>query len=404
VLSAWLLELSTARRILVGVTDDVVVADVEAWASGLDELAGRIAWRFARSEPRLRVAAYLRGLLAPLERKNGWTLAEAAGESNPDGMQRLLSTADWDSAQVREDLRDYVVEHLGDPGAVLVVDETGFLKKGSKSAGVARQYSGTAARIENCQIGVLLGYATAGAHTFLDAELYLPRAWTDDRDRCREARVGEEVVFATKPELAIAMLARAIESGVPARWLTGDEVYGQHPGLRRFCDEQGLSYVLAVPSNQWVWTVGDGPIPRQHRVGAVAARLPAQAFKRISPGAGTKGPRIYHWARTELHPRPDAERRSWLLVRRRLSDPTDLAYYLCQAPATTTLAELARIAGTRWTIEENFQTGKGEVGLDHYQVRRYDGWYRPIPLAMFAHAFLAVTRATVGKKGISIPN
>lgn len=379
--------------------DDVDVATLAGWAAGLEEVHARIAPRFARSEPRQRAAAYLRGLLAPLERKNGWTLAEQAGENSPDGMQRLLADADWDANRVRDDLRDYVIEHLGDPAAVLVVDETGFMKKGDKSAGVARQYSGTAGRVENCQLGVFLGYAGPAGRAFLDRELYLPKTWTEDRARCRAAGIGDGVEFATKPELAIRMLRRALDAGVPARWLTGDEVYGQHPGLRRFCAEHGLAYVLAVPSNCWVWTAVGGAAPTQRRASAVADAIPAQAFKRISAGAGAKGPRVYAWARTLLHPDPGDGTSRWLLVRRSLSDLTDRAYYLCAAPTATTLTELVQVAGGRWTIEESFQTGKGEVGLDQYQVRRYDAWYRHITLAMLAHAFLTVTRAAAAKGG-----
>lgn len=391
------------------------MAEVAAWAAGLDEVHARIASRFSRSEPRARAAAYLRGLLAPLERKNGWTLAEQAGESSPDGMQRLLATADWDADLVRDDLRDYVVEHLGDPGAVLVVDETGFLKKGSRSAGVARQYSGTAGRIENCQIGVFLGYASQAGRTFLDRELYVPKAWTQDRPRCEQAAVPD-VEFATKPELAIRMLTRALDAGVPASWVTGDEVYGLHPGLRTFLQARGMSYVLCVASNQWVWVdadpgsagngvgVGDR---RQMQVKALAATVSPRAFKRISAGKGAKGPRIYSWARTPVHLPGRADERpqpGWLMIRRSLVDPTDCAYYLCSASVGTTLATLVAVAGTRWAIEETFQTGKGEVGLDHYQVRRYDGWYRHMTLAMFAHAFLTVTRAaSAGKGGHQIP-
>jgi SRSO17 transposase len=211
------------------------------------------------------------------------------------------------------------------------------------------------------------------------------------------------VEFATKPELAVGMLTRALDAGVPAAWLTGDAVYGQHPGLRRFCAARGLSYVLAVASSQWVWAASDADqMPRQQRAAALGAAIPAQAFKKISAGAGAKGPRFYAWARTETHPRPEDGTRSWLLVRRSLTDG-ERAYYLCHAPATTTLTELVRVAGARWAIEETFQTGKGEVGLDHYQVRRYDGWYRHITLAMFAHAFLTATRATAGKKGLLTP-
>jgi SRSO17 transposase len=384
------------------VTGEVDVAEVEAWAAGLAEVHARIAPRFARSEPRERVLAYVRGLLAPLERKNSWTLAERAGEAIPDGMQRLLAYADWDADAVRDDMRDYVVEHLGDPAGVLVVDETGFLKKGTKSAGVARQYSGTAGRVENCQIGVFLGYATAAGRTFLDRELYLPKAWAEDRPRRAEARVGEDVEFATKPELAMRMLGRAIDAKVPAGWVTGDEVYGQHGGLRRMLEERGMPYVMAVPVSQHVIATVHGKVT-DLRADALATRLPAQAWKKISAGAGAKGPRLYHWARAAIRPL-EGTRSYWLLVRRNLVDPTDLAYYLCHGPERTPLGELVRVAGARWAIEETFQTAKGQVGLDQYQVRRYDSWYRHITLAMLAHAFLTVTSADAGaKRGVPEP-
>jgi SRSO17 transposase len=377
------------------VADDVDVAEVAAWAGGLAELHGRIAPRFARSEPRERVGAYVQGLLAPLERKNGWTLAEAAGEDRPAGMQRLLVGADWDPDLVRDDLRDYVVEHLGDRGAVLVFDDTGFLKKGSKSAGVQRQYSGTAGRVENCQIGVFLGYASPAGRTFLDRELYLPTSWTDDRDRCAQAAIPDSVGFATKPELAMGMLERALDAGVPSSWVTADEAYGQVCRFRVLLEDRGMSYVVAVPCSQRVHpdpAAGGGVDVRADQV---IARLAPQAWTTISTGAGAKGPRVYQWARAPV--RPLAGPGYWLLARRSLADPTDIAYYLAAAPPRTPLRELARVAGTRWAIEETFQTAKGEVGLDHYQVRRYDGWYRHITLAMLAHAFLTVTRATAQK-------
>jgi len=357
----------------------------------LAELHARIAPRFARSEPRERVLAYVGGLLAPLERKNSWTLAERAGEAVPDGMQRLLMSADWDADAVRDDVRGYAVEHLGDRAGVMVVDETGFLKKGTKSAGVARQYSGTAGRIENCQIGVFLGYATAAGRTFLDRELYLPQAWTQDRDRCREAGIGQDVEFATKPEPAMRMITRALDAGVPAGWVTGDEVYGQHARLRMMLEERHMPYVLAVPVNQRVIATIGGKVT-ELRADALAAALPAQAWKKNSAGAGAKGPRVYHWARAAIRPLEDTDS-YWLLVRRNLTDPTDLAYYLCHGPQHTPLRELVRVAGARWAIEETFQTAKGQVGLDQYQVRRYDSWYRHITLAMLAHAFLTSTTA-----------
>jgi SRSO17 transposase len=383
------------------VTDEVDVAEVEGWATGLAELHTRIAPRFARSEPRERVLAYVRGLLAPLEKKNSWTLAEQAGEAIPDGMQRLLAYADWDADAVRDDARDYVVEHLGDPAGVLVVDETGFLKKGTKSAGVARQYSGTAGRVENCQIGVFLGYATPAGRTFLDRELYLPKVWAEDRARRGEAQVGAEVEFATKPELAMRMIARAMDADVPASWVTGDAVYGQHSRLRMMLEERQMPYVLAVPLNQRVIALVEGKVA-ELRADALAARLPAQAWKKISAGAGAKGPRLYHWARAAIRPLEKTDS-YWLLVRRSLSDPTDLAYYMCHGPEHTPLRELVRAAGARWAIEETFQTAKGQVGLDQYQVRRYDSWYRHITLAMLAHAFLTVTTADAGgKRGLAV--
>jgi SRSO17 transposase len=379
--------------------DDLDVAEVAAWADGLAELHARIASRFARSEPRERVLAYVQALLAPVERKNSWTLAEQAGEASPDGMQRLLAAADWDAAAVRDDVRDYVVEQLGSAQAVLVVDETGFLKKGGKSAGVARQYSGTAGRIENCQVGVFLAYATPAGRTLVDRELYLPKVWTEDRARCAEAGIGDAVEFATKPELAMRMLDRALDAGVPAGWVTADEVYGQHYRLRALLEQRGMPYVLSVPVNQHVIaTVDDRVIER--RADELIATVPAQAWKKISAGNGAKGPRLYHWARVAIRPLEDPGHGYWLLARRSLTDPTDLAYYLCYGPPDTPLRELVRVAGARWAIEETFQTAKGEVGLDQYQVRRYEAWYRHITLVMLAHAFLTVTRARAAKGGL----
>jgi SRSO17 transposase len=370
--------------------EDVTVAEVVGWAGGLDEVLERIGPRFARAEPRARAGVYLRGLVSPVERKNGWTLAEQAGDATPDAMQRLLNHAEWNADAVRDDLRDYVMEHLGEDAAVLVVDETGFLKKGSKSAGVARQYSGTAGRIENCQVGVFLAYATPAGRTFLDRELYLPRAWIDDPDRCAAAGIGPDVPFRTKPELAQLMLARALDAGVPAGWVAGDEVYGQHAGLRLALEERGMPYVLAVPVNQYTIAGIDGRIG-QTRVDALSAALPDSDWQRLSAGDGAKGARLYDWARVPIRPLSEPDR-YWLLVRRRLTDG-ELAHYLCFCPPGASLAELVAVAGRRWAIEESFQTAKGEVGLDHYQVRRYDAWYRHITLACWAHAFLTVTRA-----------
>jgi SRSO17 transposase len=375
---------------------DGLVAEVQGWAAGLEEVHARIAGAFARAEPRARVLAYLRGLLGQLERKNGWTLAEAAGEVSPDGMQRLLRTADWNADVVRDELRSYVVERLG-PGGVLIVDETGFVKKGTRSAGVARQYTGTTGKIDNCQIGVFLAYATATGRALIDRELYLPKAWTDDRERARAAGIDDDVGFATKPELARSMLTRALDAGVAAGWLTADEIYGQDKRLRVWCEQHDLPYVLATRSNDTVATV----YWRQRRVRPLIAELPESAWQRRSAGAGAHGLRLYDWARVELLAGFDPGWARWVLARRSIpADPgaeQELAYYVCAGPADTTLEQLIAVAGGRWRIEECFQAAKNEAGLASYQVRDYTAWYRHITLAMLAHAYLAATRATAEK-------
>jgi SRSO17 transposase len=370
--------------------DGVTVA--QRWAAGLAALHARIAPRFRRAEPRRRVLVYLRGLLSPVARKNGWQLAEAAGETTPDGMQRLLAAADWDADAVRDDLRGYVVEHLGDPAGVAVVDETGFLKKGTKSAGVQRQYSGTAGRTENCQIGVFLVYATARGHTYLDRDLYLPKSWTDDRARCRAAGIPDAVAFQTKPQLAQAMLQRAVDGGVPVRWVTADCVYGADPGLRQWLEAHPVAYVLAVRKDTYLAVAHATGVWRRG-VETLAAAVPADGWQRLSAGAGSKGPRWYDWAQVPLAEPAPAGWTLWLLVRRSLRDPTQLAYYRVYAPAETTLTTIVTVAGTRWTVEECLETGKGEVGLDHYEVRKWVSWYRHITLALLAHAYLTVLQA-----------
>lgn len=396
----------------------IQVREVEGWAEGLEQLHARVAPRFARSEQRDRVLAYLKGLLSPIKRKNGWQLAELAGEKSPDGMQRLLNNALWDADEVRDDLRKYVIEHLGDSKAVLVVDETGFLKKGTKSVGVKRQYSGTAGRIENCQIGVFLAYAsTKGhtrnhtvSHTLLDRELYLPKEWATDTPRRAEAGVPQEVEFATKPQLARRMLQRALEEGVPCKWVTADEVYGGDRHLRIWLEEQEQPFVLAVNSNEPLWCdIGRGV--RQERVAAMVASIAADDWHRVSAGDGAKGPRLYDWARVGLErltwlglgPGEEVRFEHWLLVRRSIEKPDELAYYVVFCPIRTSLGELVRVAGQRWTIEESFEITKGEVGLDEYEVRQWKSWYRHITLAMVAQAYLTVTRyyaaRAEGKKG-----
>jgi SRSO17 transposase len=368
----------------------VTQSDVQGWAGGLDAVLDRIASRFGRAELRRRAAAYLRGLLAPVERKNGWQLAEAAGDATPDGVQDFLSRAQWDADAVRDDLQVHVTEHLGDAGAVLMLDETGFVKKGTKSAGVQRQYTGTAGRIENSQVGVFLGYASQHGHGLLDRALYLPKEWAEDADRRREARVPEAVAFTAKPKLGLAMsgepfgstLERARAAGVPFSWITGDSVYGADHAIRRWAERHRRGYVLAVTSGQ---RLGLRPVTTWIKP------LPKSAWQRLSAGDGAKGPRFYDWAYVP-HSGAAAGFQCALLVRRSVAEPTELTFYLTHAPEGTTLAELVRIAGTCWSIESLFEQAKGEVGLDHYEVRSWVGWHRHITLAMFGLAYLAAVR------------
>jgi SRSO17 transposase len=362
----------------------------ELWTSLFDNMCERIGPCFARSETREGVKAYLRGLLSPIERKNGWQLAEEAGLPTPYAMQYLLNRAVWESDEVRDVLQAYVREMIANPDGMLVIDETGFLKKGKKSVGVQRQYSGTAGRIENCQIGVFLTYASQSDHTLVDRELYLPKSWTQDPERCRGANVPEKVGFATKPELAARMLWRTLDAGLCARWVTGDTVYGSHRPLREGLEGRSQAYALAVSCQERVEVQGE-----RKRVDRIADELEPGQWQRITVGDGSKGPREFDWARVELDkPEQDGWQR-WLVVRRSTvsgEKPAELAYVLVFAPSGTTLAEMATAVGTRWTVEQCFEEGKGEVGLDHYEVRSGPGWYRHITLCMLAHAFLVVLR------------
>ena len=363
--------------------------DVACWDVAFDALHGRIARRFRRSEARSRVKRYLMGLLDRVERKNGWQLAEHLGEPGPQGVQRLLNGAAWDADAVRDDLRDYVVEHLGAPDGVLIVDETGFLKKGTKSVGVQRQYSGTAGRIENCQIGVFLAYASAAGQAFVDRALYLPAAWAQDAARREVAGIPAAVTFATKPVLAQAMLARAFAAGVPAAWVTADEIYGDAADLRRWLEVNDHPYVMAVSCAHLVWQDGV-----QQRADHLVAALPAPAWAACSAGAGSQGERLADWAWIRLPYQALPDSAHWLLIRRALHDPTELAYFRAFGPADTPVAELIRVAGMRWAIEVGFEDAKGVIGLDHYEVRKWTPWHRHITLALLAHAYLAVTRHT----------
>ncbi len=357
--------------------------------------AAGVRWRphFRRQNAHRHACAYLRGLLSSAERKNGWQLAEETGYRQPRSIQRVLDRSVWDADAVREELRAYVVTELGNPAGVLVVDETGFLKQGRKSVGVKRQYSGTAGRIENCQIGVFLGYASAKGRAGLDRALYLPQEWAADAERRAGAGVPEEVTFQTKPQLALAMLIRALDGGVPAAWVTADEVYGGDGAFRRALEDRGQAYVLAVKRTQVVSTFPPlQPIGYWH-ADELAARQPAVAWQRLSCGAGSQGERVYDWLYVELRPGLRAGWVHGLLVRRSLSTPDELAYYLVYAPTGTSVQEIVRVAGTRWSIETFFKQAKGQVGLDQYEVRSWQGWYRHMTLALWALALLAVEAA-----------
>ena len=366
------------------------------WRAELAELQERLGELFGRADARRQANLYLEGLLSAVERKNGWQLAEQIGDARPWRTQRVLSRTLWEADAARDRCREYVVEHLGAADGVLVIDETGFLKKGSKSAGVARQYSGTAGRIENCQIGVFLAYASGRGHALIDRELYLPQDWAEDGARRATAGIPRAVSFATKPQLAQRMIARAIAAGVPFAWVVGDEVYGSDRRLRLFLEQHERPFILTVRSNEKLWSVLAGRLGQQ-TAADLAAALPDAAWHRLSAGAGAKGERLYDWARVRLARLQAPPWDHWLLIRRSHSKPEKCAYYVVFAPAETPLAALARVAGRRWTIEECFEAGKQEVGLGDYEIRSWQGWYRHITLALLALAFLAALRAKLNR-------
>ncbi len=374
------------------------------WSERFEELYGRIAGHFARSESRYRAKRYLLGLLGTVERKNGWHLAEATGETNPQGTQRLLNSADWDADAVRDDLRQYVVEHLGDEqSGVLIVDETGFLKKGEKSAGVARQYTGTAGDTVNCQVGVFLAYASDKGAAFIDRTLYLSEEWVKDRNRRAEAGVPREVVFKSKIEQAEEMLDRAFEARVPSRWVVADSFYGRSGAFRGWLEERWQPYAVMMPKTNAVPLDG-----RKKKIEQLVEQLPKDAYSEIRPAGDTGERRPWQWACIKLSEDEDAGMRRWLLVRCGYEDPSDIAYWLAYGPSQTPTSELVRVCDARWTIEECFSQAKGEVGLDQYEVRRWDAWHRYVTLCLLAHAFLAVTRFSAhteenGSKG-GLPN
>src|SRR2546428_122955 len=370
------------------------VTDVVRWTQELDRLHARIAPRFARPEPRRRALAFLHGILSNTSRKNGWQLAEHAREARPDGMQRLLSSTVWDTDGVRDDLCTYALEHLGNQSAIMVIDETSFPKQGKKSAGVGVQYCGTTGQVENCQVGVFLTYVTAKGHTLIDRELYLPLDWTEDRDRCQAAGIPESVRFQTKPELARRMLARLWDAQVPIAWVVADTVYGSNLDLRTWLEDRGYPYVLAVACNEPVGILTPDGIRRRVEAAQVETfLLAAQDWQRLSMSEGSKGPRLFDWACVPMLHRWEDDECHWLLIRRSLTDPNEKAYYFVFAPKGTTLPEMVAAIGARWHIEEHFENAK-DLGLDHYEVRCFIGWYRHITLVLAALAFLTGISAT----------
>ncbi len=351
------------------------VAAIGRWSETLEDLLARIAHRFRRVEVRERVRRYIVGLLDRVERKNGWQLAEAIGESGPQGVQRLLNVATWDADGIRDDLRDYVVAHLGDEeSGALIIDETGFLKKGAKSCGVARQYSGTAGDTVNAQVGVFLAYTSEKGTAFIDRALYLPYAWTHDAQRRAEAGIPEEVRFASKIALAEQMLARAFDADVPARWVVADSFYGRSHAFRRWLEERGIAYAVMIPKTNAV----------QYQEQRLRAE---QLGEQLSATAERPA-----WACLALSEDCADGLRRWLLIRPDADDPSENAYFLAYGPEGTSDAELIRVCNTRWQVEEGFAQAKGEVGLDHYEVRKWEAWHRFVTLCLLAHAYLVVMR------------
>lgn len=358
------------------------------WIDDFDELMERIGGRFARSEARNWASSYVRGLMSNMPRKNSWQMAEELGEASPYGIQQFLYRAKWEADEVRDDLQAYVIEHLRDEVGVLVLDETDFLKKGKHSVGVQVQYCGTARGKANCQIGVFLTYASAKGLTFVDRALYLPESWAADRKRCRAAGVPDEVEFAPKPALGKAMLKRTLAAGVPAKWVTGDSVYGSNYPLRNYLESIPLAYVMGLSPKDTLLNLKGFP----QRVSEYLSQLSQTGWFRLSAGAGAKGERWYDWLLLSLGDPDRPGWKRWLLLRRKIDRPNKITPYICFAQEGITLPELVTVAGKRWTVEQCFETAKQEVGLDEYEVRSYQGWYRHMTLASLAHVFLTVLR------------
>jgi SRSO17 transposase len=368
----------------------VTSEDLSSWDLEFMCLVERIGTLFCRPEPREHAENYLRGLLSPLERKNGWTIAELSGQHEPKATQRFLNLTGWDADKLRDVNLAYARENFADPRGTLIADPTGFAKKGRMSAGVQRQYSGTLGRIDNCQIGTFLAYAdSAGNRVLIDRELYIPReSWFGDPGRCRTAGIPEDVTFATRPQQVRTMVERVVAAGLPFAWFTADEEFGQNPGLREFLEDNDIAYVMAIPKN----TAATLPGRKEKAISEIPPGLRDNDWQRRACGIGTKGFRVYDWALIAT-PAPDFQ----YMIRRSVDDG-ELAYYICFNPRREPFGELVRVAGSRWPVEECFEAAKNEAGLDHYQVRLYHAWYRHITLSMLALTFLAVIRAD-SKKG-----
>lgn len=374
-----------------------------AWEGELAALKSRLSGAFGRAELRRSAGAFIDGALSGVARKTGWQLAEQAGLAGPYRLQSLLGRSVWEADGLRDLVRAEVLTALGDAGGVLVVDETGFLKKGTHSAGVARQYSGTAGRVENCQVGVFVAYASRWGQALIDRQLYLPERWASDAARRQRAAVPETVTFATKPHIAGSLIAAALDAGARCAWVLADALYGADSRIRRMLEARGQPYVLATRSNHHLrFLTRDGLV--QTDPATLADALPATAWTPHAAGEGSKGVRLYDWARIALPWTTDAGFERWLLIRRSRRDPDAHAYYLVFAPAGTGLAELAGAAGLRWTIEECFQRAKEELGLDHCEARSWHGWHRHMTLCMAAGAFLAGLQATLRRDALSKPN
>jgi SRSO17 transposase len=387
---------SSSSRPVVVYDGAVTRADVDVWESELESLLDRIGPLFYRSESRKHAEQYVRGLLSPIERKNGWTIAEYAGELEPKALQRFLNLSPWDADAVLALNREYAMEQLADPGGILIADPTGFAKKGTKSVGVQRQYSGTLGRIDNCQIATFLAYVTGGRdRVLLDRRLYLPeKSWMADPARCAEAGVPPEMAFQTRPEQVKEMIESARAVGVPFSWFTADEEFGQNPGLCDYLETSRIPYVMAVPKNTQFTDTGGNTV----QFDSLAERLRPNAWQRRACGIGSKGHRVYDWALID-----SAERDHQYMIRRSIDDG-ELAFYHCYNPNHAGFGELVHVAGARWPIEECFGSAKNETGLDNYQVRTWDAWHRHITLAMLAHTFLAITAHKAKKRGANNPN